>query len=120
MVTERQCQVWFINTIEEIDAVAYPPNMSQKRRPLSLLLRRGAVCPNNVPETKEGVRARHGLRTPCQRGMIEFEASWGTWKRLPRACFTCIYLLLASKTGGYTPRCHFPFLSYPLLGVSIE
>ena len=36
---------------------------------------------------KNVVRARHGLRAPCQRVRIEFEAGWGTWEHVPRARF---------------------------------
>ena len=66
-----------------------PPIFCQKGEFVRPLLRGGAVSPNNVPEKKEekGGRARHGLRTPCQRVRIEFRAGWGTWERLPRAHF---------------------------------
>ena len=72
------------------------------------LLRRGGVSPNDVPEIKlKVVCARHGLRAPCQRVMIEFGADWGTWERLPRACFaSCTPFGL--KRQGHTPFDHFP------------
>ena len=67
-------------------AGAYPPNMQSKegiiltpRAPRSTAL--FALTKKNV------VRARHGLRAPCQRVRIEFEAGWGTWEHVPRARF---------------------------------
>ena len=49
------------------------------------LVRRGPVSPNNIlEENKKGVRARQGLRAPCQRVKTEF----GTvWRSLPQPCF---------------------------------
>ena len=59
------------------DVGAYPPpHVAMRGDSLRPLLRRGAVSPNDVPEQKKGkgVRARQGLRAPCQSVMIEFEA----------------------------------------------
>ena len=55
-------------------------------RVLCTVLRQGAASRNRVPE-KKGVRARHGLRAPCQSVRIECEAAWGTRGHLPRTCF---------------------------------
>ena len=64
-----------------------PPTRSQKGGSRRLFLLRGADSPNSVPEKKEGMRPRHGLRAPCQRFRNESGAGWGTWKLFPRACF---------------------------------
>ena len=73
-----------------------PLTYSQKGGSLRPLLPSGPVSPNNVPEKKNGVRGRHGLRAPSHRVIIEFEAGWGTWS----ASRVCAFGL---KRRGYTP-----------------
>ena len=71
------------------DTGAYTPNMySLKGGFLLPHLRSGAVRSNNVPEKKRwACCSACATGTSCLRVIIEFEAGWGTWERLPRTCF---------------------------------
>lgn len=68
-------------------------------------LRDSALSPNNVLKNKlRDGRARHGMRVPCQRLKIEFEAVWGTWERLPRAHFVYTPKWLISRGVTLYPQ----------------
>ena len=70
-------------------------------------MRHGAVRPNVDEKKTRGVRARHGLRAPCQRIIVEFEAGWGTLERVPRERFAHTPIWL--KYPGDIP----PFDQFP-------
>ena len=74
------------------------------------------LAPTTCPKKKSKYgRARHGLRTPCQRFIIEFGAGWGTWERLPRAHFT--YTPKWPKGRGvYPPRMIISIKYYTMFG----
>ena len=87
-----------------------PQHVVKKGNPFDPSRAAVPLAPTTCPEKekKKRARARHGLRVPWQLVKIEFEAScFGTWERLPRACFT--YTPVWPKnTGGIPPFDHFP------------
>ena len=65
-----------------------PPHVVKTRDPFDPSCAKMPLASATCPKKKTGTRARHGLRAPCQRIRIEFEADWGRWEFLPRAYFS--------------------------------
>ena len=77
---------------------AYSPNMCLEFNPSCATV---PLAPTRCPAKNKGVRARHGLRAPCQRVRTELEVGLGTWELLPRAGMFAHTLVRPKKPGVY-------------------